>query len=77
MRHNQNNVQKSYNQNNVQKPSKERLRLNGEAFIKMYNVNNNNNSRVLLPTAQQVNRDIHNSNLKELYRENNLTMIDV
>jgi len=72
-RHNQNNVQKFYNPNNVQKPVSEQL--NGEAYIKLYDVNNN--SRVLLPTAQQINREVHNSNVKDLYQENNMTMIDL
>ena len=64
--------QKRHNQNNVQKPSKEQLRLNGEAFSKLYNVNNSNKG--LPPAAQQANKDIHNGNLKELYHENQLTM---
>ena len=66
--------QKRHNQNNVQKPSKEQLLLNGGAFTKQFNVNNN---KVLPLAVQQANKDIHNGNLKELYRENNLTMIDV
>jgi hypothetical protein len=63
--------QKRHNQNNVQKPSKEQLLLNGGAFTKQFNVNNN---KVLLLAAQQANKDIHNGNLQELHHENQLTM---
>jgi len=73
LRQDQRGGQKRHSQNNVQKPSKGQLRLNGEAFTKLYNVNNNNN-KVLPPAAQQANKDIHNGNLKELYHENQLTM---
>jgi hypothetical protein len=73
LRQDQRGGQKRHNQSNVQKPSKEQLRLNGEVFTKLYNVNNNNN-KVLPPAAQQANKDIHNGNLKEPYHENQLTM---